>query len=217
MKFNFSLDAALIITVITALLFMIGQVHLGGYLRVFGADPTILNFSMQDKLYFGYLRAINHTILFALVCLFIFLVIPFCFNEFGGKRKLKNILKKIRDEIHDGKHTPPIHNSSIENTSEEIFDHRLYSTYLIIILLITSLSYLAYMEKNAMLLAETDLKNYSKNLTKVAVKEAGNELTYQVKCGQSLCAILFVTVNGDKKLHYIDPKEIYFPPRPMSK
>lgn len=217
MKFNFSLDAALIITVITALLFMIGQVHLGGYLRVFGADPTILNFSMQDKLYFGYLRAINHTIIFSFSCLFIFLVIPFFFSEFGGKNRLKKFLRKIGDEIQDGKHIPPIHNSSIKSSTDQIFDNRLFSTQFIIIILIMSLFYLAHIETKAKESAESDLNHYEKKLTKVIVKKSENELTYKVQCGQSLCAILFITKESGKTLHYIDPKEIYFPPKPLSK
>lgn len=43
MKLNISLDAAVIITSITAILYMVGQVHLNGYIGIFGADIAVLN------------------------------------------------------------------------------------------------------------------------------------------------------------------------------
>ncbi|MFV5492192.1 hypothetical protein [Acinetobacter sp. ASP199] len=51
MKLDFSLDAAIIVTIISVLLFMIGQPYLSSFLGVFGADLTVLNLSVQDKLY----------------------------------------------------------------------------------------------------------------------------------------------------------------------
>ena len=57
MKFNFSLDAALIITALTALLYLVAQVFLAGYISIFGADITVLNLTVQDKLYYGFLKS----------------------------------------------------------------------------------------------------------------------------------------------------------------
>ena len=64
MKINFSLDTAIIITLTSALLYMAGQIYLNSYLRPFGAEALVLNFSIQDKLYYGYLKTVNHWILF---------------------------------------------------------------------------------------------------------------------------------------------------------
>jgi hypothetical protein len=54
MKFNFSLDTAIIISLIAIFLFVSGQSYLGGLLRPFYIDPVVLNFSVQDKIYWGF-------------------------------------------------------------------------------------------------------------------------------------------------------------------
>lgn len=74
MKFNFSLDAALIITALTALLYLVAQVFLAGYISIFGADITVLNLTVQDKLYYGFLKSLVHTLYFTLA-LFYFLLL----------------------------------------------------------------------------------------------------------------------------------------------
>ena len=59
MKFNFSLDTAIIVTLLTVLLFGIGQAYLGGLLGSFYIDQITLNFSVQDKIYIGFLKGFN--------------------------------------------------------------------------------------------------------------------------------------------------------------
>ena len=54
MKFNFSLDVAIALTLITVFLFTSGQIYLNGYLGYFLVDPIALNFSVQDKIYLGF-------------------------------------------------------------------------------------------------------------------------------------------------------------------
>lgn len=84
MKFNFSLDAALIITALTALLYLVAQVFLAGYISIFGADITVLNLTVQDKLYYGFLKSLVHTLYFTFALFVLFIAVPSIFNNFGG-------------------------------------------------------------------------------------------------------------------------------------
>ena len=60
MKFNASIDVAIIISLITVFLFANGQAYLGGLLTPFGIDPIVLNFSVQDKIYIDFLKGYQH-------------------------------------------------------------------------------------------------------------------------------------------------------------
>ena len=88
MKINFSLDTAIIITLVSVLLFMVGQVFLNATLTPFGGEAIVLNFSIQDKLYFGFLKTFNHWLWFLLFIVIIFVVFPTLINEL-------NIIQKI--------------------------------------------------------------------------------------------------------------------------
>lgn len=210
MKFNFSLDAALIITALTALLYLVAQVFLAGYISIFGADITVLNLTVQDKLYYGFLKSLVHTLYFTLALFVLFIAVPSIFNNFGGNIWLHKKLQNLRIAIHkDTKHRPVIHNSSFELKNERQFNRKLFASYFILVLLLGSVKYLSYIETEAKQRAQNDLMNYSEKLRKVQLKSQENQEAYKILCGQNLCAVLMV--NGKQKsLHYIDPKDIAF-------
>ena len=115
MKLNFSLDAAIIVTIISVLLFMIGQAYLSSFLGVFGADLAVLNLSVQDKLYWGFSKSIQDIINLLAGFIIFFIVIPYVFRYLGGSHWLLKIIRKMKCEIKTNKaYTPQIHNSSIE-------------------------------------------------------------------------------------------------------
>ena len=65
MKLNLSADLAVVISLITVFLF--ANAYIGGYLNAFNVEPIILNYSVQDKIYIGYLRGFNYLIYAILV------------------------------------------------------------------------------------------------------------------------------------------------------
>ncbi len=56
MKFNFSLDTAIIISLLTVFFYACGQNYLAAYMSVFLIDPVVLNFSAADKINWGFLN-----------------------------------------------------------------------------------------------------------------------------------------------------------------
>lgn len=123
MKLDFSLDAAIIVTIISVLLFMIGQAYLSSFLGVFGADLAVLNLSVQDKLYWGFSKSIQDIINLLAGFIIFFIVIPYVFRQLGGSHWLLKIIRKIRREIKTNKaYTPQIHNSSIEKKDRTKFE-----------------------------------------------------------------------------------------------
>lgn len=56
MKFNFSLDVAIALTLITVFLFTSGQIYLNGYLGYFLVDPIALTFQYKTKFILDFLK-----------------------------------------------------------------------------------------------------------------------------------------------------------------
>lgn len=128
MKINFSLDTAIIITLTSALLYMAGQIYLNSYLRPFGAEALVLNFSIQDKLYYGYLKTVNHWILFLFALIVIFIGLPVFIKELGIDNKIKNFFKKLR-KSHTSKTYARIHNESSNRSFDQTIDSRIALLY----------------------------------------------------------------------------------------
>ncbi|UJA04122.1 hypothetical protein F9230_07050 [Acinetobacter johnsonii] len=93
MKFNFSADLAVIISIITVFLFANGNAYIGGYLDAFNIDPIVLNYSIQDKIYIGYLRGFN-TFIYAIIIILIFMAVRLLWVAMDLSRKLNNWLDK---------------------------------------------------------------------------------------------------------------------------
>lgn len=211
MKLNFSLDTAVIVTLISVLLYMVGQVYLSSFLRPFGAEISVLNFSIQDKLYYGYLKAVTHSIILVLIAIIFFIAIPLFYKGLGIDIYLKKFFKKLNSKFIQKKtHTRPIHNSSLEAKFEKSINYKIYFFYSILGFLISSLFYLAYIEKNTEKDAAEYLNNYSEKLTEIKLTKPFNGRAFEIMCGQSNCAVLIEDKNAIE-LHYVDPKEIIIP------
>ncbi|SDB90780.1 hypothetical protein SAMN05421733_104185 [Acinetobacter boissieri] len=76
MKFNMSFDVAIIISIVTVFLFANGQAYLSAYLNVFGIDIISLNLSVQDNVYYGYLRGF-HYLLYSLYVLVAYIILVY--------------------------------------------------------------------------------------------------------------------------------------------
>lgn len=209
MKLDFSLDAAIIVTIISVLLFMIGQAYLSSFLGMFGADLAVLNLSVQDKLYWGFSKSIQDIINLLAGFIIFFIVIPYVFRQLGGSHWLLKIIRKIRCEIKTNRaYTPQIHNSSIEKKIERNLDYRLFIWYACFIAIVGTVYYIVHIQNYAKEAANKALLN-SHNFKQVEIKQKPNQEAYKILCGQNLCAVLMV--NGKQKsLHYIDPKDIAF-------
>lgn len=209
MKMNFSLDAAILITLISALLFMVGQVYLGSYLKIFGVDLATLNLSIQDKLYIGYLRTFEHAIYFLLFLVIVFFI-PYLFNTFKRNIWFTNFLNTIKEKLNSNSHQPPIHNSLQLSSTEKVHNQRLFSIYSVLIILIGCHFYLFHTQENSKKIAHANLKSYSTALTKISLRNSPKEAAYKIYCGQTLCAVLTVS-SQQRYVKYIDPKEITIP------
>lgn len=208
MKINFSLDSAIIITLVSVLLYMAGQVFLNAVLAPFGGEVMVLNFSIQDKLYFGFIKTFNHWLWFLLFIVVIFVVFPIYFNQLGINHKINRFFKNLSKKINGNKYTPPIHNSTSSELNEEIINSRLIILYTIILFLIGSIFYLSNLEKTTKSNSLEVIKNFPDKLLKVEVKDPLLSNSYKLLCGQSLCAIVSKNNKGDITLNYVDPKHI---------
>lgn len=208
MKINLSIDAALIITITTTFLYMVGQVYLSTYLNFVGADITVMNFSIQDKVYYGYIRAIQDTgyiILFFLL----FLGAPFLLKKTGTTSILINILIKIKNKIRPQRHIPPIHRTTKQTLNQQNFLNQLRLIYITLMMFFGSLTYLVYITQTTELEVANDIKQYDQTLQKVQVRNNSDKETYLILCGASLCTILF-TDEQPYHVRFIDPKNVFF-------
>lgn len=102
MKFNFSLDTAIIISLIAIFLFVSGQAYLGGLLHTFYVDPIVLGFSVQDKIYWGYIKGLN-PIAYSLLIIFYYFFIRYIDTSLEIRsrmsEKIANFVRKKIDSV----------------------------------------------------------------------------------------------------------------------
>lgn len=205
MKFNLSLDTAIIITLMTVFLFASGQAFLGGFLRPFHIDPIILNFSIQDKIYWGFIKGLN-PIAYSLLIVTIYFSVRYIDASLEIRSKIDQALieyirKKSTISI---RHQPSIHNLSAKEDKETTIIISLITIVLIYTLFIASLFALNYLEERGEELGNNILKDVS---SQPLVKIIGtiNEINhYRILCGSSLCAI----IDKNKNVSLVEPKNI---------
>lgn len=205
MKLNLSVDLAVVISIITVFLFANGNAYLGGYLSAFNVDPIILNYSVQDKIYIGYLRGFNYLI-YAILILFLCMAAWHIWISFDTSRKLNNYLDKKLNTTPK-KHAPIIHNSTFHEELESSYSRNSTLGVLVIITLVSTLFLLANTEKTAKAKAFEDMKK--KSFDKVSIKLAKEKDThFAVLCGSTLCAIM----DKDKKVTLEEVKNLELTP-----
>lgn len=203
MKFNFSLDTAIIISLIAIFLFVSGQAYLGGFLRPFYVDPIVLNFSVQDKIYWGFLKALNPLITIFLIGITLY-VLKYIYVSLELDQKIVDFLRrKIKFRL---KHQIKPHNSSQTDKLEKN-----YTTFTIYVSLIIGCSFMLF--TSILDTQEKGKKNGSEVLSNIKelplIKITGNENNlkqYRILCGSALCAV----IDEKKNVSLVEPKNILY-------
>lgn len=200
MKFNFSLDAAIALTLTTVFFYTSGQIYLNGYLSPFLVDSVILNFSVQDKIYIGFLRGINQYLYILTACLVMFFV-RYIFIYFElGKVIDKKITNLIPTNERPKKNTLRIHNSEYFEGLDRNYAAVLLTTFLGLVLALGVLQAFIHIEKKGKNISTEVMKDVS---VLPKVKSDGQEL-FLIKCGSSLCAL----IDEKKNVSLVEPKNI---------
>ncbi|UOG19628.1 hypothetical protein [Acinetobacter sp. PK01] len=203
MKFNFSLDTAIIITLLTVLPFGVGQAYLGGLLRPFYIDPIVLNFSVQDKIYWGFLKGFNLFIWTTLVFIILF-ALRHIWSSLGvaaflDKKIVQYLQRKLKIKHID---TLQPHNRSQQEEFEKSFSSIAVTMLLSIGLLIGYLYALSHFETKGKENGAKYLANV-KVLPKVSANNS-NQTLYLIQCGSALCAL----IDEKKNVSLVEPKNV---------
>lgn len=211
MKLNLSVDLAIVISIVTVFLFANGQAYLGGYLSAFRIDPIVLNFSIQDKIYIGYLRGFNY-LLYSGYILFAYIVLKHIFISLDLPIKFSKYLSKKINKSNAKSNNLSIHNSTFYEELDSDYARNSFLALTVLILLISTIFLLAHTETKAKSIAEKELNNFQ--FKKVKFKNTkSNKEVFLVKCGANLCAL----IDKDKQVSLEDPKNIIFPLRDIKK
>lgn len=201
MKFNASIDIAITISLVGFFLFANGQAYLGGYLGTFGVDPVLLNFSIQDKLYIGYLMGFTY-LNYAVYVLAVCIILNYAVRIFDVPRKLNRFFGKKIQKISN---SVQIHNSSFYDDLEKNYGKHSFITIMLLILLISTLLLLANTETTAKDNADINIKNF--DFRQVHLKnDPMNQNFFIVKCGSNYCAL----INKQKQITLEEPKNLIF-------
>lgn len=200
MKFNFSLDAAIVLTLTTVFFYTSGQIYLNGYLSPFLVDSIVLNFSVQDKIYVGFLRGVNEYLYILTACLIMFFLrYVFIYFEIG-----KWIDKKVTSYIPKNERTKKnvlrIHNSEYFDGLDKSYSTVLLTVFFTLILFWGVLQSFIHIENKG--------KNISaqvmKTVTVLPMIKANTQKLFLIKCGSSLCAV----IDENKNVSLVEPKNI---------
>ncbi|MCU4481361.1 hypothetical protein [Acinetobacter ursingii] len=204
MKFNASIDIAITISLVGFFLFANGQAYLGGYLGTFGVDPVLLNFSIQDKLYIGYLKGfayLNYAVYVLVGCI----ILHYGIYSLDIPRKLNGFWAKKLHKLKPTNHSVHIHNSSFYDNLDSNYGKHSFILIMLLVLLISTLFLLAHSEKTAKQNAYNDLKNF--DFRQVHLKsDPQNQNFFIVKCGSNYCAL----INKQKQITLEEPKNLIF-------
>ncbi|EXE14530.1 hypothetical protein J559_1284 [Acinetobacter sp. 983759] len=200
MKFSFSLDAAIFLTLTTVFFYTSGQIYLNGYLSPFLVDSIVLNFSVQDKIYIGFLKSINEYLYILAACLIMFFIrYIFIYFELGSviEKKIANL---IPINERPKKNVLRIHNSEYFEGLDRNYAAVLLTTFLSLALAWGVLQAFIHIEKKGKEISAKVMRDVGALPT---VKSNGQEL-FLIKCGSSLCAL----IDEKKNVSFVEPKNI---------
>ena len=204
MKFNFSLDAAIALTLTTVFFYTSGQVYLNGILSPFLVDSVVLNFSVQDKIYIGFLRGANEYIYIIGAC-FLMFIIRYIFIYF----ELGNVINKRITNLIPVNERPKnnvlrIHNSEYFEGLDRNYSTVLLTTFLGLALAWGVIQAFIHIESKGKTLAKQAINNVTA-LPLIIIKEQDKEITkHLLKCGSSLC----VVIDEKKNVSLVEPKNV---------
>ena len=203
MKLNFSADLAILISLITVFLFANGQAYIAGYLEPFNIDSIMLSFTVQDKIYMGYLYGFKYLFYGTLIAIGLMVIRYICISIDLKRASIYLISKIIR--VEPIKHTAKIHNDSFHEELENSYTSHSILGITVITLLITSLYLIAHTEKKAKFEAIERIKAFDFEQVELRNTKSSKEL-YIVLCGSNLCSL----INREKKIILEDPKNLAF-------
>lgn len=206
MKFNFSLDVAIALTLITVFLFTSGQIYLNGYLGYFLVDPIALNFSVQDKIYLGFLRGINQLLYLCTACLIMFFL-RYIFVYFDLAKKLDaKLLSYVPKTQRNPDQVLRIHNSQQYDELDKNYSTVVLNSLLILALLWGTIQAFINIEKKSKNVAEKVMNNLDV-LPKIKIEEQSDKtVRYLLKCGSTLCAV----IDEKKNVSMVEPKNLVY-------
>ncbi len=209
MKFNFSLDLAIIVSLLTVFFYACGQNYLAAYMGVFLIDPVVLNFSAADKINWGFLNCAEIISLF-LIFFLIISYISYIASFFDIKTPFKFTLFKKKS-----KHIPPIHNTSMRHAKIASRIHNNFWILAITLIIFGSFISFALIDIRAKDSAKAVLEN-PYNLPKVRLKDAlknpalendASKYTHHlIRCGINLCAL----IDEQKNVSLVEPKNVEY-------
>ncbi|MDR7015083.1 hypothetical protein [Acinetobacter sp. 3657] len=203
MKFNFSLDTAIIVTLTAIFLFALGQAYLGGLLRPFYVDPLVLNFSVQDKIYWGFIKGQAPLIYFFIIST-LFYVSRYIFVSAEIDQKIVNLLRsKIKLRLP---HEVKPHNTSLEDERERNYSVFTFTTIIIYMLFLGAIFSLSHIEQKGKAVGQTVLKDMEKQpLVKIIGMDTDLK-QYRILCGSALCAV----IDEQKNVSLVEPKNVVY-------
>lgn len=205
MKFNFSIDIAVIVSLTAIFLFVLGQSYLGGFLSPFYIEPVVLNFSIQDKIYWGFVK--GKTFLgflffifgsfYIITYAFVYLVIYQPYSLF-----LKNRPTKL---IYFFKNILNIY--KLKNINYLTF---LYGTIIFPLFVFASIN----LSSNQGEIDGRDLYNNIQKRPLVKITDSKSNIPqYRILCGSTLCAV----IDEKKNISLVEPKSIIYPNQKFNK
>ena len=203
MKFNFSLDTAIIVTLTAIFLFALGQAYLGGLLRPFYVDPVVLNFSIQDKIYWGFIKGQAPLIYFFIITT-LFYVSRYVFVTAELDQKIVSFLRsKINFRLP---HEVKPHNISLTDERDRNYSVFTLTTLIIYTLFVGALFSLSHIEQKGKAIGQTILTDM-KIQPLVKITGADTDLKqYRILCGSTLCAV----IDEQKNVSLVEPKNVVY-------
>lgn len=203
MKFNLSLDIAIIISLITVFLFANGNAYLGGYLHFFNIDPLVLNFSIQDKIYIGYLNGFLYLLYFVFFII-TYITLKIIYSSLYLDSMITNLIEKISSTKTLKKATFSIQPLESDK-KEQIYSNHIFFIIIMFFLILT-LSLLSKTEKEAEKEAKKQLEKLE--FIEVSLKNSEKKEKYlYIRCGSNLCALLS---KEKKNIILEEPKNLIF-------
>ncbi|MDC4785902.1 hypothetical protein QDR25_12790 [Acinetobacter baumannii] len=205
MKFNFSIDIAVIVSLTAIFLFVLGQSYLGGFLSPFYIEPVVLNFSIQDKIYWGFVK--GKTFLgflffifgsfYIITYAFVYLVIYQPYSLFS-KNRPKKLIYFFKNILNIYK---------LKNINYLTF---LYGTIIFPLFVLASINLSAEQ-------GEIDGRDLYNNIQKrplVKITDSKSNIPqYRILCGSTLCAV----IDEKKNISLVEPKSIIYPNQKFNK
>lgn len=195
MKFNLSIDIAVVVSLLTVFFYSCGQSYLAAYMGVFYIDPVVLNFSTAEKINWGFLHCANWLTFIILGALSLsFILYIFALLNIRYPSNLKNPFKS-KNQQH-----PQIHNQNITDEQRANRIRLFFWPFFVFFLALSSFFIFAAISIDTTTSARKTLANPI-HLPTIKVND---QKFFLIKCGSSLCAV----IDEKKNVSLVEPKNV---------